>query len=91
MVLNFGKFKGMRLQETPKSYQQWLSSQEWFNAPRTRTPLHKQLNGWNGHGGRGEAVYDAIFEQEKMLSAKYDSDCRRSICTCCEGSSYYGM
>lgn len=31
MILQFGKFKGQQLSSTPKSYQDWLNNQEWFN------------------------------------------------------------
>ena len=89
MTLTFGKFKGQLLKNTPSYYQQWLSKQQWFNATAVKTPLHKQLNGWNGYSQRGEAIYDAIFEQEIKMAAK--DDCRRGICTCCEDSRYYGM
>jgi len=30
MLLTFGKYKGQQLENTPKSYQDWLSSQDWF-------------------------------------------------------------
>ena len=86
MILKFGKFKGQELQATPVWYQEWLSNQDWFNQPK---PLHKQLNGWDGHSRKGQAVYDAIFEQEKKQALK--DDCRQGICTCCEDSAYYGM
>lgn len=52
-------------------------------------PLHHKLNGWDGHSRKGQAVYDAIFEQEKAQALK--QDCRDNICTCCEGSPYFGM
>jgi hypothetical protein len=29
-VLNFGKFKGQKLSETPTWYQTWLCKQDWF-------------------------------------------------------------
>ena len=51
--------------------------------------LHQQLNGWNGYSQKGQAVYDAIFEQEKSEALK--RDCMDGICSCCEGSSYYGI
>lgn len=89
MTLTFGKFKGQDLSNTPDWYQNWLSNQEWFNANKSEKPLHKKLNGWNGHSRCGQAVYDAIFEQEKQMALK--QDCKDGICTCCEGSMYYGM
>lgn len=89
MILKFGKHKGQNFYNTPKSYQNWLLSQDWFNMPKSEKPLHQQLNGWDGYGKKGEAIYDAIFEQEKTFAAK--QDCREGICTCCEDSIYYGM
>jgi hypothetical protein len=86
MILKFGKHKGQDFYNTPKSYQDWLSNQDWFKMPK---PLHQQLNGWDGHSKKGQAVYDAIFEQEKKQALK--DDCRQGICTCCEDSMYYGM
>jgi len=89
MKLRFGKYKGQEFTSTPKSYQKWLLSQDWFKAPKQQKPLHKQLSGWDGHSRNGEAIYDAIFEQEKSQSLK--QDCLDRICSCCEGSSYYGI
>ena len=86
MVLTFGKFKGQELSETPAWYQIWLNNQPWFNNPK---PLHKKLASWDGNSRRGEAVYNAIFEQEKAQSLK--RDCVESICTCCKDSKYYGI
>lgn len=88
MTLRFGKFRGQELNATPKSYQEWLLKQDWFKMPKA-LPLHQQLNEWNGYGRKGQAVYDAIFEQEKQMAVK--EDCRIGICTCCEDSMYYGM
>jgi uncharacterized protein (DUF3820 family) len=89
MTLKFGKFKGTKLQDTPQWYQDWLSKQDWFNKPKTQIPLHQQLNGWDGYSKRGEAIYDAIFEQEKEQSLK--EMCNEGICSCCEDSIYYGI
>ena len=89
MVLKFGKFKGQELSTTPKWYRDWLIKQDWFGANITQKPLHKQLNGWNGHSAKGQSVYEAIFENEKQESRK--RDCLDGICSCCEGSMYYGI
>ena len=51
--------------------------------------LHQQLNGWDGYSRRGQAIYDAIFEQEKAQAA--EEDCKEGICSCCEDSMYYGI
>ena len=87
MILHFGKFKGQQFENTPKWYQEWLLKQDWFKAPKQEKPLHQQLNGWDGHSKKGEAIYDAIFEQEKAqgeildkMSGMYE-----------EGGLYYGM
>ena len=89
MTLRFGKFKGQRFQDTPVWYQDWLNGQEWFKKPSQQKPLHQQLNGWDGYSKKGQAVYDAIFEQEKKAALK--EDCRLGICSCCEDSQYYGI
>lgn len=89
MTLRFGKFKGQRFQDTPTWYQDWLNGQEWFKKPSQPKPLHQQLNGWNGYSKKGQAVYDAIFEQEKNAALK--DDCKLGICSCCEDSQYYGI
>jgi len=34
--LAFGKHKGQMFLDTPKSYQEWLMSQEWFKMPKPR-------------------------------------------------------
>jgi len=75
MILRFGKYKGKRFEDTPISYQNWLLSQDWFKAPKQESSLHKQLNGWDGHTRRGQAIYDAIFEQEKTESGAYYCGC----------------
>lgn len=86
MTLRFGKYKGQEFSNTPKGYQQWLMTQDWFKMPK---PLHHQLNGWDGYSKKGQAVYDAIFEQEMAESQKMD--CKLGICSCCEDSKYYGL
>lgn len=88
MTLRFGKYKGQEFNSTPKSYQEWLLKQDWFKIPKAK-PLHRQLSGWDGYSKKGQAIYDAIFEQEKTDALK--QDCRVGICTCCEDSKYYGM
>jgi len=87
-VLSFGKFKGQLFSSTPFWYQDWLPQQSWFKKP-VEKPLYQQLNGWDGHGRKGQAIYDAIFEQEKKMALR--DDCRFGICTCCEDSKYFGM
>ena len=32
-TMRFGKYKGQNFLNTPKSYQDWLLSQNWFNLP----------------------------------------------------------
>ena len=88
-ILKFGKFKGMELNQTPKSYQEWLLKQDWYKKPIIQKSLNAQLIGWDGYSRTGQAVYDAIFEQEKAEALK--QDCKDGICTCCEGSMYFGI
>jgi uncharacterized protein (DUF3820 family) len=87
-TLSFGKFKGQSFSSTPSWYQEWLLQQGWFKKP-TEKPLHQQLNGWDGYGRKGQAIYDAIFEQEKKMALR--EDCRQGICSCCVDSKYFGM
>ncbi len=84
-ILNFGKFKGQSFDSTPKWYQEWLLKQDWFN--KTKKPLHHQLNGWDGHSRKGQAIYDAIFEQEKEQADLEDE--RLGFYK--EGGMYYGV
>ena len=86
-TLKFGKFKGYKLSDTPEWYKKWLLQQDWFEVEEK--PLHQQLNNWDGHSKKGEAIYDAIFEDEKIQSAKMD--CLNGICECCNTSKYYGL
>ena len=88
MTLRFRKHKGQKFEETPKSYQNWLLSQDWFKAPKQEKPLHKQLNGWDGYSRKGEAIYDAIFEQEKHIDEL--NECKNGGSECvCMGSCQY--
>lgn len=77
MILRFGKFKGQKFNNTPNWYQDWLLKQDWFKAPKKEVkPLHHQLNGWDGHSSRGQAIYDAIFEQEKNEMVVLGLECK---------------
>ena len=38
--------------------------------------LNEQLNGWDGYSRKGEAVYDAIFEQEKNEMINLGLECK---------------
>ena len=87
MILKFGKHKGQNFYNTPKSYQDWLLSQNWFKAPKQEKPLHQQLNGWDGYSRKGQAIYDAIFEQEKKQGDMLD----RMSGMYEEGGMYYGI
>ena len=77
MILKFGKFKGQNLSNTPEWYQDWLMKQDWFKPTKVvkEKSLYDQLKGWDGHSKRGEAIYDAIFEQEKAESDAMYCDC----------------
>jgi hypothetical protein len=83
-TLKFGKFKGQEFSSTPKWYQEWLSNQEWFRMPSEK-PLHKQLNGWDGHSKKGQAFYDRIFEQEQAMENALDAHEYEP------GGKYYGI
>ena len=89
MILKFGKYKGQRFKDTPKSYQNWLMRQDWFRKNTPKRPLHQQLRGWDGYSKRGQAILEQIFENEVKMDTR--QDCLRGICTCCEGSMYYGI
>jgi hypothetical protein len=66
-ILKFGKFKGQELSSTPQWYQEWLLNQPWFQVPTKQVPLHRQsLNGWDGHSKWGQAIEDAIFENDAL-------------------------
>jgi len=88
-TLKFGKYKGKEFLSTPKSYQTWLITQDWFKVPSTEEKMPKISSSWNGYSRKGEAQEWAVFEWEKRQSLK--DDCRMEICTCCIGSLYYGM
>jgi len=75
MVLKFGKHKGEMFQNTPISYQNWLLKQSWFKLETQKASLHQQLNGWDGHSKKGEAIYDKIFQGEKAESDRMYCDC----------------
>ena len=75
MTLKFGKYKGLQFESAPKSYQNWLLAQDWFKMPKQEKNLHHQLNGWDGYSRKGEAIYDAIFEQEKTESDRHYCGC----------------
>jgi hypothetical protein len=74
LKLTFGKFKGQNFSDTPKWYQEWLLKQDWFNNSNNEKPIYNKLNGWDGYSKKGEAIYDAVFDQEKRLADKADSD-----------------
>ena len=64
-TLKFGKHKGQQFQDTPKSYQNWLLSQDWFKMPKKEIPLHFQsLAGWDGYSKKGQSIEDAIFAND---------------------------
>ncbi len=84
MTLRFGKYKGREFKNTPKSYQKWLMGQDWFKAPQAK-PLHQQLSGWDGHSRKGQANYDAIFEQEKIIDSLNECTNGGSECICAGG------
>jgi|LakMenEpi03Aug12_release.lakeMendotaPanAssembly.Ray.scaffolds.fasta_scaffold1680625_1 hypothetical protein len=69
-TLKFGKYKGQLFSATPKSYQAWLTNQDWFRFPSPApkeniSTLSDKLACWNGHSARGQAIYDRMFELER--------------------------
>lgn len=75
-ILSFGKFKGQRVCDTPQWYQTWLTKQDWFTNQQPKKANNRvdsrSLRGWDGHSRKGQAIYDAVFEQEMSDSDKYD-------------------
>jgi uncharacterized protein (DUF3820 family) len=58
-ILKFGKYKGQDFYSTPKSYQNWLLSQDWFKAPKQAADL------WN---------VVVIFEREYAMATGCKSE-----------------
>jgi len=88
-TLRFGKYKGQQFSSTPKSYQDWLLAQNWFNIPSAEEKMPTISKSWDGYSRKGEAQEWAVFEWEKRQEEKLD--CRRGICSCCPHSAYYGI
>jgi len=73
-ILKFGKHKGQIFSSTPKSYQDWLLSQDWFKVPtqlevaeKQFSDARKRLGNWTGTSRRGQVAYEAMFEAEKAI------------------------
>jgi len=79
-LMRFGKYKGIRFEDTPKSYQDWLQKQDWFYMPKEETELtptqkiakkmsetSRSLRNWNGYSRGGQAKYDSYFELEQQM------------------------
>ena len=47
-------------------------SPDWAKKTTTKTPTHKDLQGWDGHSRKGQAIYDQLFEREKEEGEKHD-------------------
>ena len=88
-TLNFGKFKGRKLSDTPSWYQEWLLKQPFFNKKQDQDEMPKIDSSWDGFSRKGQSQEDAVFAWEKRMGER--EDCRRGICSCCEGSSYFGI
>lgn len=83
-ILKFGKYKGLEFSSTPKNYQEWLLSQDWFKVPTENDALtmaqkqfsdaSNKLKNWNGYSRRGQAIYDSMFEAEKAMDNAYFND-----------------
>ena len=48
-TLKFGKYKGKEFLSTPKSYQTWLITQDWFKVPSTEEKMPRISSSWNGY------------------------------------------
>lgn len=88
-TLKFGKYKGQNFVNTPKSYQDWLTAQDWFKMPSNEEKMPTISKNWDGYSRKGEAQELAVFEWEKRQEARLD--CKRGICSCCVDSPYYGL
>jgi uncharacterized protein (DUF3820 family) len=72
-VLKFGKYKGQNFYSTPKSYQNWLISQDWFKAPKQALDLWNVIKVYEteyamGTGCKSEVIhYNLPFESAKHL------------------------
>jgi hypothetical protein len=88
-ILKFGKYKGQVFLSTPKSYQYWLLTQAWFKVPNNELKSPSISKNWDGHSRQGEAQEWAYFQFEKRMAEI--QDCKAGICSCCEGSMYFGI
>jgi len=104
-VMKFGKYKGQKFLNTPKSYQEWLLKQDWFKVPVERnqfeegqkrlSELSGKLKGWNGYSAKGQAVYEQMFEAEMMIEDALYCNCgnRKDVnekdCGCGIGSGMW--
>jgi len=77
-ILKFGKHRGQIFSSTPKSYQDWLLSQDWFKVPtqlevaeKQFSDARKRLGNWNGSSRNGQSNYEAMFEAEKAIDNAY--------------------
>lgn len=71
-ILKFGKYKGQYFLSTPKSYQEWLLSQDWFKVPSNEIKPPTISKNWNGYSKKGQAQYERYFEYECAMADKYD-------------------
>lgn len=70
-TLKFGKHKGEQFLDTPKSYQDWLLSQEWFKKPSSQAKydvVRKFVKEYaRGMGIRCEiVVFDLTWEEAEI-------------------------
>jgi hypothetical protein len=76
-TLKFGKYKGQQFNETPKSYQQWLISQEWFKMPSNEAKydiVRKFVTEYAmGMGKRYERVlFNLTWQDAETLKEQYN-------------------
>ena len=78
-ILKFGKYKGQQFSSTPKSYQEWLLSQDWFKAPASSSNLSMAEKTYSQAANNAklanysDRTVDNLFEAEKMLDDAYQS------------------
>ena len=88
-TLRFGKHKGQLFLSTPKNYQDWLLSQDWFKLPTSELKPPTISKNWNGYSRKGQAQEQAYFEYEMKMAER--EDCKRGVCSCCPDSMYFGI
>ncbi len=84
-TLKFGKHKGQQFLSTPKSYQTWLLSQDWFKAPSSEARydvVRKFTSEYaRGMGRRYERVVLNLTWEHAEIEKDSMNLCRLDDCT----------